>query len=275
MLSTLLKYDLRATRKVNVTLLVSSVLASIVGSLAFFAFITVSFIEKPTTAQTFGAVAAMLVFIMSIMTVVMACGIAIILVFYRFYKNLYTDEGYLTFTLPVRKKDILLSKTLHAVIWYAAVAITGVICFIIYSFSIPRVNVGEEEGFLQELIIMLVGTEFTEWLPIYTILLVILLISYVLFSISIVHFCITLGSVVAKKHKLLAGIGFYYLANSVISIVTQLLSWNSFFIIDSFGDSTQLGYLLILVIITVIVSLAALILYMSTLRMMKKKLNIA
>ena len=35
----------------------------------------------------------------------------------RFYKNFFTDEGYLMFTLPVKTSDLILSKTLVAVIW--------------------------------------------------------------------------------------------------------------------------------------------------------------
>ena len=39
------------------------------------------------------------------------------LLLYRFYTSTFTDEGYLTFTLPVKRSTILLSKTVNAVIW--------------------------------------------------------------------------------------------------------------------------------------------------------------
>lgn len=35
----------------------------------------------------------------------------------RFYKNFFTDEGYLMFTLPVKTSDLLLSKTFVCVLW--------------------------------------------------------------------------------------------------------------------------------------------------------------
>ena len=41
-------------------------------------------------------------------------------IYHHFYKNFYTDEGYLTFTLPVSRKQLLLSKVANAIILSAA-----------------------------------------------------------------------------------------------------------------------------------------------------------
>lgn len=40
-----------------------------------------------------------------------------ILIAVRFYKNLYSDEGYLTFTLPVTRSQLLVSKTIVGTVW--------------------------------------------------------------------------------------------------------------------------------------------------------------
>ena len=60
-----------------------------------------------------------------------------------------------------------------------------------------------------------------------------ILTAVLVFSTSLVHFCITVGAVVAKKAKLLAAIGIYYLVNMGLSFVFQFLG------LFVFGSMTQ------------------------------------
>ena len=56
----------------------------------------------------------------------------------RFYKHFFTDEGYLTFTLPVRRSTLLLSKLVNALIFdamYAVLMILG--AFIVLLIAPP------------------------------------------------------------------------------------------------------------------------------------------
>ena len=63
-----------------------------------------------------------------------SCFVMIVVIpfffFYRYYKNLYTDQGYLMHTLPVKKTDLLWSKLLVSAIWQiiAAVVLVGCLC---------------------------------------------------------------------------------------------------------------------------------------------------
>lgn len=43
--------------------------------------------------------------------------LTLVLMVYRFYKNLMTDEGYLMFTLPVSRSQLIWSKLLVALVW--------------------------------------------------------------------------------------------------------------------------------------------------------------
>jgi len=51
----------------------------------------------------------------------------IIYITVRFYRNIYSDEGYLMHTLPVSQKGLILSKLLVAFLW---TIITGVVIFV-------------------------------------------------------------------------------------------------------------------------------------------------
>ena len=73
-----------------------------------------------------------LIDVLSIMTMMMStmlCVFALVGITYglliylgvRFYKTMYSEEGYLTHTLPVTPRQLLLSKTLVAGLWYVLV----------------------------------------------------------------------------------------------------------------------------------------------------------
>ena len=81
---------------------------------------------------------AILVVFACLVAIVLSFILTMVLIYVRFYKNLYTDEGYLTFTLPVSRKQILLSKTLNAFIWYILHGLlVAVALFLFILFAIP------------------------------------------------------------------------------------------------------------------------------------------
>lgn len=55
--------------------------------------------------------------------VVATGAITALLMIYRFYKNYMTDEGYLMFTLPVNRHQLIWSKLLSALLYTAASAV--------------------------------------------------------------------------------------------------------------------------------------------------------
>ena len=59
-------------------------------------------------------------FIVAIIGVSVLAGVLMV---YRFYKNLMTDEGYLMFTLPVTTHQIIASKLIVTLVWTMATVI--------------------------------------------------------------------------------------------------------------------------------------------------------
>ncbi len=55
----------------------------------------------------------------------------LIMVIQRFNKNLLSDEGYLMFTLPVKTRDLILSKVMISLLWVVVSSIIGVITVLI------------------------------------------------------------------------------------------------------------------------------------------------
>lgn len=57
------------------------------------------------------------------------------LIVQRFSKTVYGEEGYLTHTLPVKSRDIIVSKTVSAIAWIALSGIVAIISVIIIGYN--------------------------------------------------------------------------------------------------------------------------------------------
>lgn len=63
--------------------------------------------------------------------------LTILTIIQRFQKNLLLDEGYLTFTLPVKIREILLSKMIVAITWFVISMVVGLISVMVLFWG-PR-----------------------------------------------------------------------------------------------------------------------------------------
>ena len=113
--------------------------------------------------------------------------------------------------------------------------------------------------------------------------LLILAAALVLYT-SLIHFCITGGSVLAKKNRILAAIGVYYLVNMglsvasnfVISIVLVLMSGRFAILLEALTPGAQhFAVLLLLLMIATLASALASVMYFLTLGNLERKLNLA
>ena len=216
----LLKYDMRSVWRIWWIMALSVLGMSVVGGVGLR--IVLALIEADIF-PFFIFLGFILVFACVMAIVASAVGTEL-LVFIRFYKNFFTDEGYLTFTLPVSRKNLLFSKTLNALIWTAAQAILMFICiFLVILIGVP-VSVGYD--FFRELTYTFSAlfAEVGLWSVIYALEILFLIICSILFSISLIHFCITMGAMLAKKAKVLAAIGIYYATNMIISFGIQIIT---------------------------------------------------
>lgn len=208
-------------------------------------------------------------FVVSIIGVTVLCGVLMI---YRFYKNLMTDEGYLMFTLPVTTRQIIFSKLLVAMIWDVATLLVDALAAVL---ALCRVVYIED---LQE-----VWWEFSDLLSElstgdivgYSIEVVLLLIVGTAGSILLCYAAIALGHSFAN-HKILLSVVFYFAFTIAMRIVTSILtvivmsatvvSWEEFdpFALGHWG----LGLSALLTIVQ------AVVFYFLTKGMLRKRLNL-
>ena len=161
--------------------------------------------------------------------VVYAAAVSFVLLF-RFYKNKFTDEGYLTFNLPVKTHYIFLSSALNMVIWMVISMVRVVLLF-----SVMILCGTATQGLINQDIINNFDSVEKVWKGVssilgeivgdgYGIIMLLTLIITPIFSVVLSMTCITLGAVVAKKHKILAAIGISYGASIVLSIISSVVT---------------------------------------------------
>ena len=116
MLGRLIKHEWKSVYKVGCLMLGAMVLVTFFGWLAFQ---TPMWRSLGNGRSSFGwqdIFGAFTLLLYAVLLVVINSGI-VIYVGVRFYKTMYTDEGYLLHTLPVTKHEILVSKILVGGLW--------------------------------------------------------------------------------------------------------------------------------------------------------------
>ena len=142
-----------------------------------------------------------------------------VLIVMRFYKNMTSDEGYLSFTLPVTVHDHLISKSVVAFVWYAA-------SFVVFAISVMFLTWGHIafEEFANEFI-ELFGVLFesnTSAFILFCVLFALNIIIGSFYTIFLVYMSIAMGQLV-NKHRVLTSIGAYFGINFIIQNVTSIL----------------------------------------------------
>ena len=283
MLRKLLKYDMISVGRYWWILAVSMVGLSLIGGIALR--LTIDEIDRMNGA--FGTL-GMIVFILCVMGLAISTVFTPLLVFIRYYKHFFTDEGYLTFTLPVRRRDLLHAKTLNALIWTLLYELLMVLCVCIIAANAMEARPIEHDFFdTMVSFFRWIGMAFDTlgiWAWVYVLELILIQLCATLLSVNLIHFCITLGSVLVRRGKLFLAIGFYYGFNAVLSGAIQVvLLFNGWQLSDGFFEllkdvSFHMGagsLALMLLLVVFIVATPMMLMYCLTRNSIERKLNLA
>lgn len=137
MLGKLIKYEWKNTYKVGGVILITMLITTVLCWLSFQSPMWQSaFNGTDYERNIFTSPIDMLAIMMLVLYVLMLAGASYAIMIYlavHFYKTMYTDEGYLTHTLPVNKHHILISKIFVGGIWsliVSAAIVISVFCVI-------------------------------------------------------------------------------------------------------------------------------------------------
>jgi len=180
--------------------------------------------------------AAVMLFAICLCGIIAYAVIGMIMILVRYYSNFFTDEGYLTFTLPVKTSTLLHSKILSGISWFAIIGVVVVLSFVAVITTIAAVtgdsSLWEVSDYytVEPESISVIGEIIVGMTE--TISFVIAIIEPVL----LMFLCVTLASVIARRARVVIGIGLFFAVNSVTSaLVTAGDVFMSYITTEYFG----------------------------------------
>lgn len=211
MLNKLLKYELKATARWFLPLYIALIVLTLLNKLTMV-------IELPDF-MVFNILKVLLI-IFYVIIIIFTSIATLILLVVRFYKNLFTDEGYLTHTLPVKPGTQLNCKILSGCIWTVSSFFMQIISlFILFvgeglfsEVADVFIEMGaflKDAGLLDNAIITLVVFAVT------------LLIS-VFYSLLMMYCSVSVGSLFSQ-HKIIGAIVVYFIINFIIQLLSMVL----------------------------------------------------
>ncbi len=153
--------------------------------------------------------------------------LSVVVAVVRFYKNMYSAEGYLTFTLPVNNAQHIFVKLLTAICCQAICLLTVIIATTIALSGEPLSDLAQ---------ILSIGfAEFYEELGMANFIafifdIIVITLLSVVGNMLLYYACITVGQT-AKKNRILMAVGAYF----IYYIATQIISTVIVMVITVFG----------------------------------------
>lgn len=268
MLGKLVKYDLKYGVKIFIILHAVLLIACIIGRFLFLDNIDLRG-NTGLTATPLILFSSMLIFLFTSVPT----GVGLLLAV-RFYKNLFSDEGYLTLTLPATSTQHLWAKIISGAIWYVADVLLCTVAIVILATSR---NVMEAWDYAAPELTKSIGMSPDR----YALCLFIFTLFGTICSVIFIYACISIGQLF-PGHRVLCSIIVFF----IISTIAQVITIAIMFLLDLFPNTQmyiganasaaeQTSYLFKLFGMSSILSLImTVILYMVTHHIMKKKTNL-
>ena len=215
MLSRLIHHEWKETWRIPVISFI------VILFLTLVCFICFRQMEPPADENSInaGAFVIMMLYclIISCISMVVTTYIAI-----RFYRNLYTDEGYLMHTLPVTPRQLILAKLLVAALWVfvlSMLALWAICCILLFGLpAMALVDMPVLISSLMEYFPQIFGMGPVAFLLFYVVLSLVSAFS----SVLIAYAAVSLGQLFTK-HKVMASVLCYIGFTMLIQTISTLL----------------------------------------------------
>lgn len=280
MFSKCLKYELRAYSRLLVPTFIALMIASVLMSVAVG---VLTSLMANTANEMIQVIAGMLLYFI-VMAVYLAMFIIPVMVFVltirRFYTSFFTDEGYLTFTLPVSVDCHLTSKLAAAAIADIFGVVTAILSVIIIGSGAAIANIDILKSLFS-------GFEFSEMTEMFgyfgldsvvtVILVLVAMVLSILGNYLLLYLSISFGCMLAKKHRFIVCGACYLGVSTVVSAISSVVSTVVMFLVAAAFTQTQaVGVIfnIILAIVSVFVAIEVVACYFITRYILKNKVNL-
>lgn len=222
MLGKLIKHEFKAVNRLMLPLHLGLIILTVIGRI----YVQFTDFGSPATPYLyfsnpwFTLLNAMLVVFYFVALSAVGIITAIYLDILRFRKNLFTDEGYLMHTLPVKASELLWSKLIVAFVWQFIDLV--LLCLSLFGIFVTMDVLREIPSAVSVLIQSFpeaFGVSAAVGIPLYIILFILSAIGGLLF----IYMCITVGHSF-NTHKILASVGLYVAIKMVLNTLSSIIT---------------------------------------------------
>ncbi len=218
MLGKLTKYEFKATARVFLPFYLAVFGVTLINK----CFLLIN--DKIEPEGIIGVLLGVISTLMTVVSVVMIAAtlfLTFFMILQRFYKNLFTDEGYLMHTLPVKAGHHIFAKLITSSVWTVVSALVVILAIFLLLVNVESVG-RLIESIFASLPVFISEFESTMGINFYWALAFFIVMAVITLpcGILIYYLSITLGSVLMPKHK----IGGAFLGYLIIYTATQTIS---------------------------------------------------
>lgn len=216
MLGKIIKYDMKAMNRFLI------IIHAFLLIYAFLIRILITGRLTTSTIHTFGSTYFLILGLTAAFGIILLTCAAFatsIIIAVRFYKSTYSDEGYLTHTLPVKRGTLLLAKIIAGTIW-GLIDITLIFTAVYIAASVPYVKdaLSGNEAIIQEVFSLgsRLGTFGTIAFYIF------FMLAGTVANVVLYYACISLGQIFTG-HRVFGAVAMYFIITFTESISSLLI----------------------------------------------------
>ena len=146
----------------------------------------------------------------------------------RYYKNMFTDEGYLTNTLPVSSHQLLLSKVITMFSWdiISIIAIAASVAIfmgmIILAFMEPGDGKTIVDGFWELFDMGIWDSPYMQEFEGFCVSMIVMVLASAFSNTMTIVASVTIGQMV-RRHRILGAFGAYFAIGTVMQIISTVI----------------------------------------------------
>ncbi len=216
MFAKLLKYEIKATAK---PLLLASAVSLGLAVLNVLIFLITGIDQLSEGATAMLLLSAMQIFLGSLLLCSVAYTVCVkILLCIRFYRHHFTDQGYLTFTIPASTHQSLLTSGLNILAWNIISSVVSILSLGIIAIGFLGIGL-DMHPTLKDIWSFYTTLSYSGQNGWY---IAFAMVASWLYEAILPMLAITIGCLVSKKHKVLSSVGFYFAISIGVSIIVSI-----------------------------------------------------
>ncbi len=275
-----MKYEIRSVARIVLPMLIVFLCAAMIMSMGFMLDGRVfHFTEKAEEGETILAVfftIAEVLLGLCLFLLMIAINLAVyVLIIYRFYVSFFTDEGYLTFTLPVTIDCHLMIKIVSMFLWNLVTLVVTAVGGLIILGGVTVAYTEEVKAVFSVMpdifeMLWMDLQQTVDFVGAQIVLGSLALITTAIFQSLLIYFSIALGCMLFKKHRLLGGILSIFVISGVYSTVSTIGSY----ILTYFSVMSEIVFLILMGFVTALTVVGIIAMYLGMRYILQKKLNL-